>query len=506
MLPIDLDRGSGVPLARQIAAAVRSGVEAGRLEAGSRLPAERALARSLGVDRMTVARAYEELVTEGLVERQVGRGSFVRRPGSPERDAPAVPPGPARWRRAMASATVDLPAGSLGLLNAPAPGNTINLSSLFPDPSLFPLDEFRRAINTVLSREGVKLLGYGSAAGYAPLRRYVAESMARTGAPVLPDQIVITNGSQQGIDLVARTLLDPGDRVVLEDPTYAGAVQVFQAHGARPAGVGVDEEGMIPEELDALLERSAARLIYLIPNFQNPTSATMGLRRRREILEVALRRGVPVLEDDFGGDLRYEGEEVPSLRSLDRNGEGVIYLSTFAKKLVPGLRIGWLAAPGPVVERLVAIKRVTDWSTSFLLQGALHEFCVRGHMERHMDRAVGIYRRRRDAMLESMTRHFPEEVRWSRPRGGLVIWVTLPGGISAEEVAVEARAQGVLVSSGEIFSVRGGSRSNLRLVFGQAGAEAIRKGVKVLGAILHRKMEEARAADLAGEAESLPVL
>ena len=505
MIPIDLDRDSARPLSRQIAETLGQAIDDGGLAGGARLPAERSLARSLGVDRMTVARAYALLESQGLIERQVGRGSFVlARNHAPARSSTT---GPALdWDEAVASRVALLSAQSLGLLHAPAPDAAINLSSLYPDPALFPLDAFRESMNAVLRREGARLLGYGPSAGYVPLRRFLSGALAERGITASVDEILITSGSQQGIDIVARALLDPGDRVVLEDPTYTGAVQLFQSQGARVTGVPVDAEGMVPERLDEVLARGGARMIYLIPNFQNPTTGTMSLDRRRRLLEVALRRGVPILEDDFGGDLRYEGEELPSLKALDSRSEGVIYVSTFAKKLAPGLRIGWIAAPAQAAARLVCIKQVCDWSTSTLLQGVLHEFCVRGHLRRHLERALGVYRKRRDAMIAAMEKHFPGEARWTRPEGGLVIWVTLPAGVDADETALEARGHGVLVSRGDLFFVNAGSHSNLRLVFGQEPPERIRKGIRVLGTILKRKLREARVAAVSGEPEPLPLM
>ncbi len=505
-LAFSLDRESGMPLAHQSASAIKSAVAAGGLAPGARLPAQRALARKLDVDRMTVARAYNELAAEGLILRHVGRGSFISGNTPQGSGAGDLQAASLRWSESFASNAGRLSTQALGMLHAPAPESAVNLSSLFPDPSLFPLKAFRASMDAVLAREGTRLLGYGPAAGYLPLRRYLADALVERGVKAAPDEILITNGSQQGIDLVARAFLDPGDRVVLEDPTYTGAVQVFQSHGAQVVGLPLDAEGVDPARLDDLLARVRVRLIYLIPNFQNPTSGTMGLERRRRVLEVALKHGVPILEDDFGGDLRYEGEEPPSLKALDRRSEGVIYVSTFAKKLAPGLRVGWIAAPPEAARRLIYLKQVTDWSTSLLLQGALHEFCVRGHLRTHLDRALAAYRKRRDAMLAAMDRWFPRDARWTRPEGGLVIWVTLPPGVDADEAALEARTQGVLVGRGDLFFIGGGSHSNLRLVFAQARPEAITRGIRILGGILKRKQREARQAAVSGLPEALPVI
>ncbi len=505
-LRVSLDRESGTPLARQIASAIRGSVAMGALEPGARLPAQRILARQLKVDRMTVARAYDELAAEGLILRHVGRGSFIRGRVSPAGETGDAPAASLRWSEAFASRAGKIAAQAMGAPQGPAPESAINFSSLYPDPSLFPLKAFRESVDAVLAKEGVRLLGYGPAAGYAPLRRFLAGTLADRGVETTPEQILITNGSQQAIDLVARAFLDPGDRVVLEDPTYTGAVQVFQCHGAQVVGLPVDPEGVSPERLDDLLARERVRLIYLIPSFQNPTSGTMSVERRRRVLEVALRHGVPILEDDFGGDLRYDGEEPPSLLAMDGRSQGVIYVSTFAKKLAPGLRIGWLAAPREAARRLAYLKQVTDWSTSLLLQGALHEFCVRGHLDSHLERALAAYRERRDAMLAAMSRWFPREARWTRPEGGLVVWVTLPPGVDADEAAIEARTQGVLVGRGDLFFIGGGSHSNLRLVFAQERPEAITKGIRILGGILKRKLREAREAAVSGAPEALPVL
>ena len=503
-MEIVLDKESGAPLARQIEEAVRSSIARRDLREGSRLPAERDLAKALSVDRMTVSRAYSALEAAGLVARHVGRGTFVI--GVVDGLAPAPQESPEiLWSSAMTSRVAGLTANSVAALHGSAPEGTVNLSSLFPDPTLFPVQEFRRAMDAAIRSEGSRLFGYGAAGGYPPLRRYMAAWLTERGIDVQDDEVLITNGSQQGIDLTARALLDAGDRVAVENPTYTGAVQLFHSHGARVVGVPVDEEGMRPERLEEALARGPVKLIYLIPNFQNPTSGTMGLGRRRALLEIAARHGVPILEDDFGGDLRYEGEEIPALKALDRHGS-VIYVSTFAKKLLPGLRIGWLAAPRAAAEKLSTLKQITDWNTSLLLQGALHEFCRRGLMEKHLRRVIAAYRERRDTMIEALGRHFPKEARWTRPQGGFVIWVTLPPGVIADDMALQARSRGVLVGRGDLFYVDGGTHNNLRLVFAQAGPEEIRKGIRILGVVLRTLMKEGRESARSGVPEALPII
>lgn len=521
---IELRNDSGIPLARQISDAIRALFEAGDLSAGARLPAQRDLARDLGVDRMTVSRAYAALAASGFVVRHVGRGSFVADAARLGTDAARLRTDAARLRTdaappareaqlpstpgmhwAFSLRTAGATPGPVAALHAAAPEGAVNFSSLYPDPSLFPIDDFRRAMSAAIRQQGARLFGYGAAGGYPPLRRLLSDWLRERGVAVEDDQVLVTNGSQQGIDLVARALLEPGDRVVVENPTYTGAVQLFQSHGARVVGVPVDQEGMRPDRLEEAVSRGDVKFLYMIPNFQNPTSGTMSRKRRLALLEIAARHRIPILEDDFGGDLRYEGEEIPPLAALDRSGS-VIYLSTFAKKLLPGLRIGWLAAPRDAIGRLSFLKQITDWNTSLLLQGALNEFCRRGMLARHLRRVVAIYRVRRDAMIDALRRHFPKEARWTEPQGGLVVWVTLPPGVSADEVALRSHERGVLVGRGDLFYVGGGTHNNLRLVFAQARPDEIRRGIRVLGQVLKSQMREMRERPERLAPESLPII
>ncbi|HEY3174963.1 MAG TPA: PLP-dependent aminotransferase family protein [Candidatus Polarisedimenticolia bacterium] len=509
MKPISIDRESDTPIYRQIASQLREAIARGDLRDSERLPTTRSLALRLGINRLTVSRAYEELTEEGAISAHVGRGSFVHA-GAPVSVQPAPRPAaaPARvaWG-ALFSRTTErvadegLPAASMG---AVAPG-VISFASLFPDPTLFPVEPFRRSLDSVMRREGHRVLGYGPPAGMPALRKMIAGHLRASGMEVKESEVVITSGSQQGIDLVARALLDPGDVVLVENPTYTGAVQVFQSYGAELVGVPVDDEGAIVSLLEEAVARHRPKLIYLMPNFQNPTSETMSLRRRHALIELAVSRRVAVLEDDFGGDLRFDGPSLPALKALDR-GDNVVYLSTFAKKLLPGLRIGWLAAPAVMAERLTRLKKITDYSTSLLLQAALHHFILHGDLDRHLANVIDCYRQRRDAMLSAMKRCFPPEVTWSRPRGGLVVWVTLPAGVDADEVAAAAAERSVLVGRGDLFYVDGGTRQNLRLTFAQAGTREIHGGIRVLGEIIEQRIRARRPERRSAPAESLPLI
>jgi len=506
VIPIHLNRQSDTPLYRQIATQLRGAMTSGAFEADPRLPAMRRLAQDLGVNRLTIARAYRELADAGLISGEVGRGTFVRRETAVRSPAAARRAQGMSWSplfgRAVERVIGDgIASASFG---ATRPG-VVSFASLFPDPALFPVEPFRRAMDGVLRRQGHRVLGYGPPGGYPPLRAMIAAQLRLKGIAVSEEEIVITSGSQQGIDLVARVLLDPGDTVLVENPTYTGAVQVFHAYGAQLSGVPVDEQGVIVPLLAEAVRRRRPKLIYLMPNFQNPTSETMTLARRQELIRVAAEGGLPILEDDFGGDLRFEGVDLPTLKALDASGS-VIYVSTFAKKLLPGLRIGWVAAPREVAEQIVHLKKITDFSTSLILQAALHEFCLKGDLERHLDGVVGRYRERRDAMLAAMKRCFPREAGWTRPAGGLVIWVTLPNGVDAVEVAARAEERGVLVGRGDLFHVDGPTRQNLRLTFSQADIGAINRGIRILGDIIKEQIRTRREEPVTSGAESLPII
>jgi len=505
MIPIHLDKASDTPLYRQIASRIREGVASGAFDEDPRLPATRQLSQELGVNRLTVARAYRELAEAGLISGEVGRGTFIRRGGTAT-DAPSGRPAAMAWSPLFARASdritdEGIPAASFGATRT----GTISFASLFPDPALFPVEPFRRAMDGVLRRYGHRVLAYGPPAGYPPLRAMIATQLRAKGIQAAEDDIVITSGSQQGIDLVARALLDPGDPVLVENPTYTGAVQVFHACGAQVSGVPVDREGVIVPLLAQAVERRRPKLVYLMPNFQNPTSETMSLARRRDLIGLASSRGLAILEDDFGGDLRFDGADLPSLKALDGAGN-VIYVSTFAKKLLPGLRIGWVAAPREIAERIIQLKKITDFSTSLLLQAALHEFCLDGELDRHLVTVVERYRERRDAMLSAMKRCFPAEAAWTRPAGGLVVWVTLPRGVDADTVAAQAEKSGVLVGRGDLFHVDGPTGHNLRLTYSQAGPKEINRGIRVLGDIIKELVRTRRPEHPMSTVEAMPLI
>lgn len=479
---IHLDPGADTPLFRQIEAHLRLDVTSGRLPAGARLPATRALALALGVSRLTVENAYAELRADGLVSGRLGSGTYVeRRPPDPPPARPAGADWP-RWQRALALGEAVPPATEL---SAPRPG-LIRLELGTGDPRLFPVDEFRAQLQRALRRGGVAALGYGEPSGHGPLRRSIAQVLTAQGVPARPENVLVTSGSQRAIGLVASLLTRPGDTVVVERPTYPGALALFRARGLRVVGAPLDHLGLQVDALGPLLARHRPRLIYVIPNFQNPTGTCLPAIRRRQLVAVAARHGVPVLEDDYVGDLRYEGRAQPALKALDPGGH-VIYVSTFSKMLMPGLRMGFVLADGPVVGRLAALHRLEELASCQPIQRALEGFMTIGRYRTHLRRSCRVYRRRRDALLLAAARHLPPEVAWQQPHGGFFLWLRLPTGCSADALLPAAVEAGVSFAPGSaFFPTASEGRRFARLSFAGHEPEELEEGMRRLGAVLAR--------------------
>ncbi len=510
-LAIDVD--SEIPVYRQIATGIQEATADGRLSRGDRLPPTRDLARALEVNRNTVVAAYDLLAASGFVHGRTGRGTFLASEQTAGIDPPpTVPthPGDA-WFSAFSQA-VDGP-GVDRLLSAyqlATADEGISFAGSYPDSELLPAGAFLKSLKTAIKEEGAGLLAYGPTAGYPALRNILADGMALKGSEVQGNQILVTNGAQQGLELIFRTFLDTGDAAIVEDPTYTGALSVLGSLRAKTVGVPLDERGIRPDLLEAALIRHRPRLIYLQPTFQNPTTAVMPESRRREVLALAIRYGCPVVEDDWAGDLRFEGKEIPTLHALDR-GRHVIYLGTFSKKLMPGVRVGWVAAPIEVLRRLIALKQISDCGTSPILQAGLHHYLAAGCLRSHLKRVRAEYRNRRDLMLDSMSRYFPARVRWTTPPGGLFLWVRLPEGLDAGELFIAARRRGVLFSRGDLFHVDGqgpgaNGSNTMRLTFSSSSPDQIDQGIRTLGDLIRSRWSDSNHEGSEPLVEAMPIL
>lgn len=473
-MDLHVDRSSTVPLYRQIVDQLRERILAGTLPAGFRLPPERRLAEALGVNRTTVLTAYRELKAEGLVDAHVGRGTVVEGP----RPSPAT-----------AGAADELPWSQLLRVNVPearAPvlrdllelcgrEDVISLAVGLPDDELIPVATFRTLLDDLLERTGAALFQHCPTEGLLPLRESLSAWLASRGIAAGPGDVVTLSGSQQGLDLVARVLLDPGDAVVVEEPTYVGALQVFRAARARLVPLPTDADGLRTDVLEAVLERQRPKLIYTLPTFQNPSGAVLSAERRRHLLELAERYRVPVLEDDAYGQLGFEGPAPPPLKAMDQSGR-VIYLSTFSKVLFPGLRLGYMVAPRSLLRPVALAKQTADLHSSSLAQWLLDAFLRGGHLAPHLQLLRREYRRRRDLVHDTLQEAAVEGLAWRRPAGGFYLWCQLPPAATGVRLLQAAAAAGVAYLPGRACSSRESSEEFIRVSYSHAPPAELRRG------------------------------
>jgi len=379
------------------------------------------------------------------------------------------------------------------LMEITARPEVISLAGGLPDTSTFSPQSFARQMTKIAQESSAEALQYGPTEGFASTKECIRQVMVAEGMDPDPDDIVVTTGGQQAIDLACKALVDPGDVVIAEAPTYPGAVPVFCSYEAETVQVEMDSEGMRVDLLEETLERLAAegrrpKLIYTVPSFQNPAGVTMSLERRRRLVEVARERELLVLEDNPYGLLRYEGDPLPTLYELD-GGDYVLYLGTFSKILSPGLRLGWLCAPPPVLPKIVLGKQASDLCTSTLSQYFVDEFFAEGSWREYVDELCGVYRTRRDAMLESLERHFPPEATWSEPEGGLFLWATLPEFIDTTDLLARALRDNVAFVPGVAAFADGlTGKSSMRLNFSGSTEAEIREGIRRIGSVIAEQM------------------
>jgi len=494
---IALKPNNGVPLYLQIKEHLQKRIEEGVFPPATRLPSTRSLADELEVSRITVVNAYAELAAEGWVRAHVGQGTFV---SSPRYQVARGRLGePFTWRTTLLRPPgVSASSMLADMLHMSQGRELISFAMGAPAADLFPVQDFRRAINVVLRRDGAAALQYDEAAGYRPLRKIVARQLEARSIKTQPGEVLITSGSQQGLDLAVRVLTQPGECVITESPTYLGALDAFQSHGVRVLGVPVDQEGMQVDHLERLIASHRPRLIYTIPAFHNPTGVTMSRGRREKLLALAQQYHVYILEDGVCSELRYSETALPALKALDQRGQ-VVYVNSFSKILLPGIRVGYVVASGHIRERLEAAKQSADLFTSSLMQRALSEYLAAGHLDHHLARARQVYRGRRDAMVDSLARHLPADAHWSTPQGGLCLWVALADDISTVQLYLTAVGYGVAFAVGSVFFPPGGDAPEakpshcFRLNFAAHPPEVIEEGLRRLGKAVQEEMGRRRA-------------
>jgi 2-aminoadipate transaminase len=498
MLPVHLQPESHVPLYVQLRDQLRALVHAGDLRPGDRIPASRELATMLGVHRTTVANAYAELESEGLIQGHVGRGTFIQGNGNGLKITPPAPPvlngsHGIRWELLFADERGD---EILSRLTASTPENALSFVMARPAADFFPIDELQICVAAILRREGPEVLSLGPSDGYPPLKEALLEFLRHEGLVARDENLLITGGCQQSLDLISKAFVRPGDTVILENPTYPGAVSIFTGARARCLGVPVRTHpepgtslGVDLEAVEATLAANRVKLMVLTPDFQNPTGTSMPLDSRRKLLELAGRHQVPVVEDHIYARLHSRDERVPSLKQLDRSNL-VIHIDSFAKVAFPGLRVGWVVAPAAAIERLRVVKQTTDLHTDQLAQALLAEFLRRGLFSKHIAKMRKIYGSRLVALDEALRKHMPEGTRWTRPDGGMCLWLELPAGFDASELLIHAKERGVMFAPGRYFYVQGPLPNTLRLGFASLDEKQILRGVAAVAEILRVEMRK----------------
>ena len=362
-----------------------------------------------------------------------------------------------------------------------------------PDPATFPTEELNEVVKQILAKDSARALQYSSTEGLTELRKFILNWLAEDNKKAGLDNIMITSGSQQGLDLVSKVLLDPGDIVIVELPSYLAALNAFRSYGGEMVGIPMDDKGMRMDILEETLsqlktEGKKVKFIYTISNFQNPAGVTMSLPRRKRILEIARKFEVFILEDNPYEKLRFEGEPLPSIYFLDNEGY-VISLGTFSKILCPGLRLAWILGDKEIIEKLVIMKQATDLCTTILNQLIAYEYCRQNDIDKNIESNVQIYRKKRDVMLESLDKYFPSEASWTKPEGGFFVFVTLPEYINTDEMFLEAIEEKVAYVSGAPFFANGKGQNTMRLSFCYPKEKDIEEGIKKLGQVIKKKIK-----------------
>ncbi len=468
-----LDPNSEVSIYRQLFNYFREEIESGRMRKGERLPATRELAGLLHLNRATVAQAYEMLEASGLIESRTGRGSFVA-----SRDG-------LDWITLL----------SHGQLPAPpvaARPEAISFAASRPSEKLFPIGAVADCCREALAADGSSILQLGAPGGYEPLRRFLMEHARQEGVADASDDLIVTSGCQQALDLIRRVLLKPGDRVAIEDPVYPGLRNLFLEAGVRVDGIPVGDGGLDLAELERLAGEQRLKMVVVTSNFQNPTGATLSRADRQRLLRIVRAAGAVLVENDIYSALRYSGAAVPAIKQLDTAGDTVL-LRSFSKVAFPGLRVGWAIAPQPLIERLAEAKQLADLHTDQLSQAVLLRFVETDRLQVHGQRVLTAGAERLAAVLEGCERHLPPGTRFTRPEGGMNVWVRLPEPLDAGELLPRAQREGVDYVPGRYFAVSRVEHGALRLCFAGLEPERIEEGLRILGRVFNEELDRIRA-------------
>jgi len=490
---LDLQRGDGISLTQQLVDRIAALIDSGELEPGEKLPATRVLAEQAHINHLTAVRVYRRLAELGYVSAAVGRGTFVRQ------RVPVAPDAPREnddWQlgmlteRTMSYAEEMLRNSLVSAINADR--NLIPLASGFADPELCPSQELADIAAAIARDEPRAVTDYLEVEGLPELRERLASHGAKTGFASSPDEIIVTSGARQAIDLAVRSVLGPGDVCAVESPTFAGMLASVQSSGARVLGLPIDAEGVDIDALERILARHELKLVALQPSCQNPSGADLSPARRERLLGLARARGFFVLEDGVYANMRFEGEQPRSLRASAP--AHVVYIDSMSKTIGGGLRVGWVSASGPIRERLVALKLDTDIHTSALPQYLAARYLREGRHEQLLARALPVYRKRRDALLRALERHLGSDASWTVPVGGHHVWVTLHEPLDERALYVEACRAGMTFLPGGALQAEKSSRTSVRLSFSLVPPEAHDEAVRRLAAAVREVRRRGRGS------------
>jgi DNA-binding transcriptional MocR family regulator len=481
LMRISLNRNADTPVYMQIKNQIRDMIFADVLPENFCLPSERDLAKGLGVNRSTVVKAYQELKADGLVKGHVGKGTAVLLQVSKQSSIDNSPIHPLPWyqlfNETVISDTEHIISDMMAMTGCT---DVISFATGIPSPSLYPIKVIEQIQAELFQTVGPDMLLPSPVEGYYPLRESISQVLKNRHMFVSPKEIVILSGSQQGLDFIARILICPGDTVIVEEPTFFGAIQIFRSAGAKVVGVPIDQAGMRTDILEALLIKHKPKFIYTLPTFQNPSGTTMSLARRYHLLKIAYQYQVPVIEDDPYGELRFTGAAIPSLKALDRHGY-VIYLSTFSKVLFLGMRVGWVVASAQVLAKFAHLKQTTDLHVNTTSQLLLDRLLRGGHYAEHVVMLCKEYANRKKMMLEALGKYKIPGLSWNEPEGGFYIWCRLPEPVIRTTLVTNAAKRGVSFLPGEAFFPNGTQGQNhIRLNYTFVDSSRIQEGIKSL--------------------------
>jgi 2-aminoadipate transaminase len=489
-----LNRSSDIPLYKQLIEQASSWIDNGDLQPGAALPSIRELARDLQVGQITVRQAYDELIGRGLIVTRKGSGTFVASHPAKRRlsiqreeleDALETAP-PMSWE------PYKFDSDFFGMPKAKGSAQQmVDLSRAQPDPSLFPFARIKYVVRDMLWTPKEFFFDRGHSQGFQPLVEWLEHEMALQGIDMRPgtNEILLTGGFQRGLSLVLDMLGAQKESVVVEAPTYSGILNLLKAKGIQYSSVPVDGAGMDTEYLAQLLKKERVKAIVTVPTYHNPTGVVLSRERRQHLASLAVRHRVPVIEDDWGSQLRYTGESVQPLKAQDPGGY-IIHLGSFSKTFLPGLRIGWITVPGAIAVTLMRAKLAADHGDSWFLQVLLYDFIRKGYFHKHLRRTLKAYSIRRATMLSALREHMPEGVGWNEPAGGLTVWLRLPRQIMSTSLLKQCRASGLDFAPAPLFTPDRRDAPALRLSFSRSRPEEITAGVAVLGAVLRKLLRQ----------------